>query len=238
MRRCDDVLYVLLIYFGGMKMEQKGAILQRDKETYAIVSRVPAGLLSPEVLENMARVSRKYNVPAVKITSAQRIAFIGLKSEDVPRAVQDLGEIGFAEGPCLHYVQACPGNSFCKFGQQDSLGFARKIETLYSGQEGIIPGKTKIGISGCRLSCAESYLRDFGAFATRDGWTILAGGNSGGRPRIGEVLVKDLSEDDALSFLKRCFVAYSSLAKPRERMPRVIERIGIEEFKKSVESEG
>src|SRR5512146_2105424 len=106
-----------------MDQSSKGAILQRDKKTYAIVARVPVGILTPENLENMARVARKYNVPAVKITSGQRIAFIGLEQKDIDSAWQDLGMgIGPAEGPCIHYVQACPGNTFCKFGQQDSIG--------------------------------------------------------------------------------------------------------------------
>ena len=33
----------------------KGAILQRDKETYAIVPRTPVGLVSPEDLERITR---------------------------------------------------------------------------------------------------------------------------------------------------------------------------------------
>ena len=221
-----------------MDKSSKGAILQRDKETYAIVARVPMGILTPENLENMAKVARKYDVPTIKITSGQRVAFIGLKPEEIDNAWQDLGMgVGPAEGPCIHYVQACPGNSWCKFGQQDSLGLARKIEMLYVGKEEMIPAKTKIGISGCKLNCAESYLRDFGAFGSREGWSIVVGGNSGGRPCIGEVIAKDLSEEQALELFKKCFSVYAKLANPRERMPNLIRRIGIEEFKKAV-SEG
>lgn len=45
-----------------MSEEPKGAILQRDKETYAIVPRIPMGVLTPEILESLAKVARKYNV--------------------------------------------------------------------------------------------------------------------------------------------------------------------------------
>ncbi len=222
-----------------MDQPSKGAILQRDKKTYAIVARVPVGLLTPENLENMARVARKYNVPAVKITSGQRVAFIGLEQKDIENAWRDLGMgVGPAEGLCVHYVQACPGNTFCKFGQQDSIGLARKLESLYVGKENMIPAKTKIGISGCKLNCSESFLRDFGAFGTKEGWSVVVGGNSGGRPCIGQVIATDLSEDQALSFLGECFEAYSRLSRERERMPRLIQRIGIEEFKKALSEKG
>lgn len=45
-----------------MSEEFEGAILQRDKETYAIVPRIPMGILTPEILEKLAKVARKYNV--------------------------------------------------------------------------------------------------------------------------------------------------------------------------------
>ena len=213
----------------------KGAILQRDKETYAIVPRIPMGVLTPGILENLAKVARKYKVRIIKITSGQRIALVGIKPGDVDNAWKDLTmEVGPAEGLCVHYVQACPGTETCKFGQRDSLGLATRIEKMYVGKEDFIPAKTKFGISGCRLNCAESFLRDIGAYATPEGWTVVVGGNSGGRPRIGDVIAEKLSEEQTLELIKKCLDYYSKNARARERLPRFIQRIGIEEFKKSV----
>jgi NAD(P)H-nitrite reductase large subunit len=218
-----------------MSETPKGAILQRDKETYAIVPRIPMGVMTPEILEKLAEVARKYKVRIIKITSGQRIALVGIKPEDVANAWKDLAmEVGPAEGLCVHYVQACPGTETCKFGQGDSLGLAAKIEKMYVGKEGLIPAKTKFGISGCKLCCGESYLRDIGALAAPDGWTVVVGGNSGGRPRVGDVIAEKLSEEKALELIKKCIEYYSKNARTRERMPRFIQRIGIEEFKKAV----
>jgi NAD(P)H-nitrite reductase large subunit len=218
-----------------MTKEIKGAILQRDKETYAVVPRIPMGVLTPEVLEKLAAVSRKYNVRIIKITSGQRIALVGIKPGDVDNIWKDLDmEVGPAEGLCVHYVQACPGTETCKFGQGDSLGLAAKIEKVYVGKEDFIPAKTKFGISGCRLNCAESYLRDIGAFAAPDGWTVMAGGNSGGRPRIGNVIAEKLSGEQVLELIRKCLDYYAKNARLRERMPRFIERTGVEEFKRAV----
>lgn len=218
-----------------MSEKLEGAILQRDKETYAIVPRIPMGVLTPDILENLARVARKYNIRIIKITSGQRIALVGLKPEDVGNAWRDLSmDVGPAEGLCVHYVQACPGTETCKFGQGDSLELAGRLESLYVGREGFIPAKTKFGISGCRLNCAESYLRDIGAFATPDGWTVVVGGNSGGRPRIGDVIAERLSKEEVFQLIKRCLDYYSKNARKKERMPRFIQRVGIEDFKEAV----
>ena len=59
-----------------------GAILQRDKETYAIVPRTPVGLVTPEDLEGIVKVARKYSIPVIKITSGQRFALVGIQKED------------------------------------------------------------------------------------------------------------------------------------------------------------
>lgn len=213
----------------------KGAILQRDKETYAIVPRIPMGVLTPEILEKLAKVARKYDVRIIKITSGQRIVLVGIKPQDVSNAWNDLElEVGPAEGLCVHYVQACPGTETCKFGQANSLGLAAKIEKMYVGRKDFIPAKMKFGISGCKLNCAESFVRDVGAFATPQGWTVVAGGNSGGRPRIGNVIAENLSEEKTLGLVKRILDYYAKNARQRERLPRFIERIGTEEFKKAV----
>jgi NAD(P)H-nitrite reductase large subunit len=213
----------------------KGAILQRDKETYAIVPRMPMGVLTPAILERLAKVARKYDVRIIKITSGQRIALVGVKPQDVENAWNDLElEVGPAEGLCVHYVQACPGTETCKFGQGDSLGLAARIEKMYVGKKDFIPAKLKFGISGCRLSCSESFVRDIGAFAGPDGWTVIVGGNSGGRPRIGNVIAEKRSEAETLELMKRILDFYARNANQRERLPRFIERIGVDEFKRAV----
>ena len=92
-----------------MSKHLDGAILQRDKKTYAIVPRTPLGLVTPEVLDTIAHVVKKYEIPVIKITSGQRMALVGLQEKDVDQAWKDLGmDVGRATELCVHYVQACP----------------------------------------------------------------------------------------------------------------------------------
>lgn len=211
----------------------KGAFIQRDKVTYAIVPRTPMGMVTPDILENVARVTRKYSIPIIKITSAQRLALVGMNPEIVDEVWNELGiAVGPAVGLCVHYVQSCPGTTVCKLGVQDSLGLAEKLEKMFVGKE--MPAKAKFGISGCPNNCGEGYVRDFGAFGKKSGWTVAFGGNSGARPRIGDVLADGLNDDQVIELAQKCFDYYTANAKPRERTARFIDRIGIEEFKKAV----
>ncbi|MBN2734629.1 MAG: NAD(P)/FAD-dependent oxidoreductase [Methanomicrobiaceae archaeon] len=205
----------------------KGAIIQRDRETYAIVPRSPAGIVKPENLENIIKTVRKYNIPIIKMTSGQRMVLVGIKEEDIDKVKMDLGmPIGEATAPCLHYVQTCPGTAVCKFGNQDSLSLGLEIEELYRAMD--LHAKLKIGVSGCPRCCGESYMRDIGVFGSGKGWTVIFGGNSGGRPRIGDKIAKDLTKDETLDLIRRLLEYYWINGKSGERTARFMERIGFE----------
>jgi len=211
----------------------KGAIIQRDKKTYGVVPRTPLGIVTPDTLETIAKVVRKYEIPIIKITSAQRMALVGMKPEVVDDVWRDLGiDVGPAIELCVHYVQACPGNTLCKLGVQDSLGLGGKLENLFVGMD--LPAKAKIGISGCSMNCGESYMRDFGAFGKKSGWTVIFGGNAARKPRIGDVIAEDLTNEEVIDLAGKCFEYYAANGKKKERTARFIERISIEEFKKAV----
>jgi NAD(P)H-nitrite reductase large subunit len=211
----------------------KGAILQRDQKTYAIVPRTPVGLVTPDVLEALARVGRKYEIPVMKITSGQRIALVGLEKEQVDQVWDDLKmDIGPAVGLCVHYVQACPGTAVCKLGIRDSLGLGLELEEMFVGKE--LPAKLKVGVSGCTMCCAESYVRDVGLIGKRKGWTMVVGGNASGRPRIGDVLAEELSRKEAIELVNRFLEFYRDNSGKRSRSAQMLKKIGIDAVKEAI----
>lgn len=213
-----------------MNEHPRGAILQRDNETYAIVPRIPGGLAKLRDFKEIAKVVEKYDIPIIKITSGHRLALVGMKGEVVDAIWRDLNmDVGKATELCLHYVQACPGNIVCKFGVQDSLGLGIEIENFFLGME--LPAKVKIGVSGCPFCCGESFVRDIGIYAKKKGWALIFGGNSARRPRIGDVIAEDLSEEEVISLTKRCLEYYAARGKKKERTARFVERVGIEQIK-------
>jgi NAD(P)H-nitrite reductase large subunit len=209
------------------------AILQRDGRTYAVVPRIPIGVVTPELLESLASVARRYGVPVMKITSGQRIALVGIEPEKVADLWDELSlRVGPAQEMCVHYVQACPGTGWCRFGQRDSIGLGLRIEEAFVGVE--TPAKVKFGISGCPFNCSESYVRDVGAFAKKKGWTVVFGGNSGKKPRIGDRIAEDVDEDAVVELARRLIDFYRANAKEKERTHKLVERIGIEAVRAAV----
>lgn len=211
---------------------EKGAIVQRDKETFAIAPHIPGGIISPSDLRRIADVAEKYDAKVLKITSAQRIALVGIDPKDIDNVWKDLGmKMGAAIGLCVRSVKICPGTTFCKRGQQDSVGVGLKLDERYHGMQ--LPWKFKIGVSGCANSCAEPAVKDIGLIGTSKGWKLLVGGSSGVKPRLGQVLAENLSDDEAMKLIDRTINYYKDHAK-KQRLGEFIDEISFERFKKEV----
>ena len=216
-----------------LRLGEKGAILQRDNESYAIAPHIPCGVVTPTLLRKLADVAEKYAAKALKITGATRIAIVGLKEEDIDAVWSDLGmSAGAAVGLCVRSIRACPGTTFCKLGKQDALGVGLALDEKYHGLE--LPGKLKMSVSGCTLNCAESWVRDIGLTGYEQGWTLTVGGNVGAKPRIGQELTEGLNNDQALAIVEKTLGYYKGNAKKGERLGMLINRLGLDTLKSAV----
>jgi NAD(P)H-nitrite reductase large subunit len=212
---------------------EKGVVLQRDRQSYGIAPHIPCGVVTAETLRRIAEVAEKYNIPQIKITSAARIALLGIKEEDIDAVWADLGmDPGNVVGICVRSIKACPGTTFCKRGQQDSLGLGMALDSRYHGMQ--LPGKLKFGVSGCPNQCGETSFKDIGLVGTAKGWRVYVGGNGGTTPRIGEVLVQRIETDEAVAIIDRIIEYYRANANPKERMGKMIERLGLTNMEEAV----
>jgi NAD(P)H-nitrite reductase large subunit len=216
-----------------LKLGEKGAILQRDKETYAIAPHIPCGLVTPQLLRTIADVAEKYDAQAIKITGATRVAIVGLKEADIDAAWDDLQlEKGAAVGLCVRSIRACPGTTYCRLGKQDALGIGMQLDSHYHSLQ--LPGKFKMAVSGCHLSCSESWVRDIGLIGHKEGWQLVIGGNVGAEPRIAQKLVTGLDDTRILDAIEKTIRCYQEHAKKGERLGKTIGRIGLTPFRDAV----
>ena len=211
---------------------EKGAILQRDRESYAIAPHIPGGFTDSATLRKICDVADKYGA-SLKITSAQRIALMGVKEEDLDAIWEELAQDqGAPIGLCVRSVKICPGTTHCKRAVQDSTSLGLKLDKIYHAM--VLPNKMKMGISGCLLSCAESSVKDIGVLGTNKGWRILVGGNAGPRPRFGELLVDNVPDEDAVLEIVARIIAFYKNSAEEGRIGRLIEKMGIDAFKQAI----
>lgn len=208
---------------------EKGAILQRDRETYGIAPHIPGGITDTATLRKICDVADKYSLQ-LKLTSAQRIALFGVKEEDIDKVWAEVDEKpGAALGLCVRSIKICPGTTHCKRGIQDSVSLGLKIDANYHALP--LPNKMKMGVSGCMLSCAEVAVKDIGIMGTPKGWKIFVGGNAGARPRLADLLVETPADEPAvLAVVERIINWYRNCGR-EVRLGTLVEELGIEQFR-------
>ncbi len=207
----------------------KGALAQTGEGVYSVTPRMPLGQITPEQLNSINSVVQSFNLPGVRVTAGQRLKIQGIPEDKVREVIARLGPVGEF---CKYYVQACPGTTSCRLGMQNSMEMGLRLEKFLNGCS--LPCKLKAGVSGCSMSCAESYVRDVGLVGKKNGWTVLFGGNAGKRVRKGDVLAENVADDRALELIDAVLGFYAAEARPRERTARFVERVGVEAVKQAV----
>ena len=212
------------------------ANLQKDG-TYSIVPRVPGGEIPPQKLIVLGEIGRKYKL-YTKITGAQRIDLFGARLEQLPLIWKELVDAGFesghAYGKALRTVKSCVGSTWCRYGVQDSVAMAIRVEMRYRGLRS--PHKLKMAVSGCTRECAEAQGKDVGIIATEKGWNLYVCGNGGMKPRHADLLARDLDDESLIRFIDRFLMFYIRTGDRLQRTSTWLENLegGIDYVRKVV----
>ncbi|MEZ8283858.1 nitrite reductase large subunit [Vibrio splendidus] len=215
------------IYLGNM---------QKDG-TYSVVPRIAGGEITPDRLIVLGEVAKEFDL-YTKITGGQRVDLFGAQLNELPiiwKKLIDAGfETGHAYGKSVRTVKSCVGSTWCRYGIDDSVGLAIRLENRYKGLRS--PHKTKFAVSGCTRECAEAQSKDFGIIATDKGWNLYICGNGGMRPRHGDLFATDLDETTLLQYIDRILMFYTRTADRLQRTSVWMENLegGIEYLKQVV----
>ena len=193
------------------------ANIQKDG-SYSVVPRIPGGEITPQGLIAIGQVAQRFNLYS-KITGGQRIDLFGAALNQLPaiwQALLDAGfETGHAYGKSLRTVKSCVGSSWCRYGVQDSTGFAIQLENRYKGLRA--PHKIKMAVSGCTRECAEAQSKDIGVIATENGWNLYVCGNGGMKPRHADLFAGDLDDETLIRYVDRLLMFYIRTADRLQR---------------------
>lgn len=194
--------------------------------TYSVVPRIPAGEITPEKLMVIAKVAMDFDL-YTKITGGQRIDLFGARLEDLPKIWKRLIDAGFESGHAyaksVRTVKSCVGSTWCRFGVQDSVGMALRLEERYKGLRS--PHKIKMGVSGCARECAEAQGKDIGVIAAEGGYSLYVCGNGGATPRHADLLAVDLSGEELIRIIDRVLMYYIRTADRLQRTSKWLDEM-------------
>lgn len=140
-----------------------GVITERNPHYCTIRTRIPAGVVTPEMLRGLAAIAEKYGAPHLHLTTRQTVEIPGVDHtylDEIAGALDRNGTPVGSERDEVVNVTACPGTSRCIFANIDSVNLAKAIDERLFGKE--MPVKIRISISACPNACTSPMLNEIG----------------------------------------------------------------------------
>ena len=148
--------------------------ITKHKYQTSLRVRVPGGLIDPESLLTVSKISSEYGDGQIHITTRQGFEILGIAMEDMGQVNQmiqpviekldinqDEKETGYGAAGTRN-VSACIGNKVCPKAQYNTTKFAKRVE------KAIFPHDLhfKVALTGCPNDCIKARMHDFGIIGT------------------------------------------------------------------------
>jgi sulfite reductase (ferredoxin) len=218
--------------------------------------KVPYGGLNPEQMRVLADLAEEYSDFICHVTTRQDIQLHYIHIDDTPDIFRRLAAVGIttreACGNSVRNVTACPLAGVCHTEAFDVTPYARALAFYLLGHRDTqdFGRKFKIAMSGCEdEACALVSMHDLGGIAaTREangktlrGFKLFVGGGLGAVPHQAKLLHEFVAEEDLLPTARAIGRVFARLGEKknrnRARLKFLVQKLGIEEFRKIVEEE-
>ncbi|HUB25165.1 MAG TPA: nitrite/sulfite reductase [Tepidisphaeraceae bacterium] len=233
--------------------------LTKGPETYwdapgMLRIKVPFGGLNPEQMIVLAELAEEYSDNICHITTRQDIQLHFIHIDDTPDIFRRLAAVGIttreACGNSVRNVTACPLAGVCKTETFDVTPYAKAIAFYLLGHRDTqdFGRKFKIAFSGCEHeACALVSMHDLGGIArtrvgpdgkAQRGFALYVGGGLGAVPHQAKLFDEFVPEEDLLPLARAIGRVFGRLgekkARNKARIKFLVQKLGIEEFKKIV----
>lgn len=225
-------------------------------DLHMIRVKIPLGILNPEQLERMADAAERYAPKKIgHITTRQDIQFHEVKRREVGDFLRIIADSGLttreACGNTVRNVTACPYAGVSPDESFDVTPYAEAV-TAYFLRNPLnqnLPRKFKFAFEGCREDHARTPIHDLGAVAvtqTADGrevkgFRVYVGGGLGAFPRSAQLVEPFTPADLLLPTAEAVMRLFDRLGerkdRNRARIKFVVEKLGMEEFRKLILAE-
>lgn len=144
-------------------LKKGGWMRQKQKNKFSLRIHVVGGHLDSEQLNACSYVADKYGKGYVHLTSRQSVEIPFLDVHDIEAIKEDLAKGGVIPGVCgprVRTTTACQGNEVCPSACINTYELAKELDERYFARE--LPGKFKLGLTGCRNNCLKTEENDLG----------------------------------------------------------------------------
>lgn len=150
-------------------IERKGGIIrERSAQRYTIRLRLPGGVLTPEQILGVGRVTRRLGMGSLHITTRQTLEIPHMEQSKIPSLLRSLEKIGIglgAEHDEVVNITTCPGTERCKLANIETAKILESLDRTHFGKG--MPIRVRIAISACPNGCTSERLSEIGITGLR-----------------------------------------------------------------------
>ncbi|MCC6301418.1 MAG: nitrite/sulfite reductase [Gammaproteobacteria bacterium] len=215
--------------------------------------KIPFGGLNPDQMDVLADVAEEYSDAICHITTRQDVQLHYIHIDDAPDLMRRLASVNIttreACGNSVRNVTACALAGVCRCEAFDTTPYAKAMAYHLLGHPDTqdMGRKFKVAFSGCKTtSCGLTNIHDLGFIAktweensaTRRGFEVVVGGGLGAVPYDAKLFEETLPEEEILPLAQATCRVFARLGEKRNRgrarMKFLIEKIGLDEFRRLV----
>jgi len=215
--------------------------------------KIPFGGLNPNQMDVLADVAEEYSDAICHITTRQDVQLHYVHIEDTPDVMRRLASVGIttreACGNSVRNVTACSLAGVCRCEAFDTTPYAKALAYHLLGHPDTqdMGRKFKVAFSGCKTtSCGLTNIHDLGFIAktwqsngvTHRGFEVVIGGGLGAVPYDAKLFEATVPEEEIMPLAQAVTRVFARLGEKRNRgrarMKFLIEKIGLEEFRRLV----
>ena len=227
----------------------EGCIPQKQRGKVLIPVDIPLGEIASRQLRTLSEISRRYGDESfLQLTKEQNIEIQGIKEKYGPSVIHTIRGIGLAPllGKRNSNIVACPGTEFCVLAVTDAQGTARSLLHDFKAPNPKIKellDQITISISGCPNSCSKHQVSDIGLSGAmtvvgddrRYAYSLYLGGRMEKDVRLGEVILKGLTEDMIVPVFEALLECIVTHGVGEETFQNIVDRVGTKTIGKEVE---
>jgi len=220
---------------------------------------VPPGDITADQMDAVADLSERYGFGELRVSHEQNLILADVRRARLFELWQELRALNLATANIglLTNIISCPGGDFCALANAVSIPVADAIQRRFDDLDYLFEiGELDLNISGCINACGHHHVGHIGILgvdkAGEEWYQVTIGGRQngaakplpdlestrGGGAAIGRIIGPSFARDTVPLVVDRLIRTYLELRdSDAERFIDVVDRVGIDPFKKDVYSD-
>jgi ferredoxin-nitrite reductase len=192
---------------GPGRADHLGRSSQKQAGLTAVGLCVPTGRVTPEQLDELARLADLYGSGEIRLTTGQNAIIPNVAAERVTKLLGEplLREFSPRPSPFLRGLVACVGTDYCNLALIETKSRAVSLSQALHEKMGAEVNPLSIHWSGCPAGCGNHEVADIGlrGFKTKidgnivDAVAVYVGGRTGPYAVAGQEILATVPCDDA-----------------------------------------